>query len=247
MQTEVLDRGLHTALIVEDDVDWDITIREQMTQLSKAVRKLTKISPENVQGGKFGHVWPSPYGIAWDVLWLGNCGGNAGDAVDAAKAGLAGRIETWKDPSVIPHAKYSGWANHAVNTLPPRTRAVIWSKGPVCTFGYAVTNAGARKIVDLAGSGTDEAFDVKLSHLCTDELSSLNCLTVTPELMHEYKPAQGVAETLSSEVNAANGQGEAVKADDQLLETKKGSTKNIVNSARCRALFEETCLATNLK
>ena len=250
-----------TALIVEDDVDWDVSIREQMKKLSDGVRALLTARHEASLAGRANHNSPrgvlrqfkksdeygadssqtkpagspAPYGRDWDVLWIGNCGENVSPAVESHDPVL---IQTWPDKSAIPHEKYTGFAHNAIMNLPQGTRAAIRSEGPICTFAYGVTNSGARKVLELAGSGDGRAYDIKLSKLC--ETGDLNCISVAPELFHEYKPAPGKDGALSSEIDAGNGQGEV--AHDEALATEMGSTENIVHSARCRALFQTTCL-----
>ena len=55
---------LDTAMIIEDDVDWDVAIKEQMPLISDAVANFSRVDLNN----------PAPYGRSWDVLWLGHCG-----------------------------------------------------------------------------------------------------------------------------------------------------------------------------
>lgn len=235
----VVDTDLETALILEDDVDFDVAIREQMAGVSEAVRRLTKTSNEHAAGDAFGATTAVPYGREWDVLWIGHCGEDAGPSITANIRG-AHRLEKWHDRTVVPHKRYIGWAHSAVNRLPRGSRAVLWAQGPVCTFAYALTRVGAAKVLRLADEGTDRAFDVKLASLCLDQ--KLKCLTVTPEILHEYVPNVGEDGVTASEVNAGNGQGARSKDGDARLESIKGSTANIVNSARCRALFDEACM-----
>lgn len=55
---------LESALILEDDVDWDTSIKDQARLVSDAVRKFTGADSQDV----------SPYGYSWDLLWIGHCG-----------------------------------------------------------------------------------------------------------------------------------------------------------------------------
>lgn len=107
---------------------------------------------------------------------------------------------------------------------------------PVCTFAYAVTRRGGRRVLRWAGNGQDEAFDVRLSRAC--RTSSLEILVVQPELMHQYKPPTDSG--FSSEVAVGNGKGATGSEED--FEASMGHTENILHSARCRALFDSTCL-----
>jgi hypothetical protein len=64
------------------------------------------------------------------------------------------------------------------------------------------------------------------------------CAVVNPELMHRYEQPKGrgyVAEV-------AQGSRKGISAPDESFERIRGATKNIVNSARCKALFNQQCL-----
>ena len=62
---KIVDRNLHSALIVEDDADWDVAIRRQIGPVAEAVRLLTDEAHRD--GGA------APYGDEWDLLILGHC------------------------------------------------------------------------------------------------------------------------------------------------------------------------------
>ncbi|OJD33873.1 glycosyltransferase family 25 protein [Diplodia corticola] len=54
-----------SALILEDDADWDVRVHRQAGWVAEAVRNLTVPRTETRE-------WP--WGEDWDVLWLGHCG-----------------------------------------------------------------------------------------------------------------------------------------------------------------------------
>lgn len=93
MRDRVVETGLNTALIVEDDADWDVRLKTQMPTLARATRGYvqplvhdTSQTLVNVTtslgipvlsiGELPDTLGPerSPYGDGWDVLWLGHCG-----------------------------------------------------------------------------------------------------------------------------------------------------------------------------
>lgn len=229
----VVQSDFESALILEDDVDWDVNLREQMRNAGKAMRNLHAVDNHN----QTYENEQAPYTTDWDVFWIGHCGEDVTPAVEAGNG--SGEYEAWDDASVIPKHKYQGWAHNSVMLLKNGQRAVVRSHGPICTFAYAVTKAGARRVLELTGSGQSQAFDTMMSSLCRD--NKLKCFSLVPEVMHEYTPHPTKDGALSSEINAQNGQGEMTKADDESLETMMGSTLNIVDSARCRAVFDERC------
>lgn len=91
--------NISTALILEDDADWDVRIREQLQDFALSARALTQPLSEN-PSSYADNTFPvpqgpdalpaadllfdnlpstippkhSPYGDNWDVLWVGHCG-----------------------------------------------------------------------------------------------------------------------------------------------------------------------------
>lgn len=234
----IVDESLETSLVVEDDADWDVALKDQMQDLAEGIHRLgtsgkvKSRSPWNISG-------VSPYGHDWDILWIGHCGEDVGPAVKSLRHGTNVPLEIWHDSTAIPQNSYVGWAKNSVLALPAFSRCLQPAEGPVCSFGYGVTHEGAKKVITLASKGTAEAFDVKLASLCLD--GSLGCLTVTPELIHHHVLLTGKIGEITSEVNAANGQGTIVHEDDLSMQDAIGTTANIVRSARCRALYGRTC------
>lgn len=200
---------------MEDDVDWDLSIREQMLAIAEAVRKLTNASDSKLL----------PYGDSWDVLWMGLC------------------AETWEpdlfetvyvnDQTVCPAEDYVGLAKGAVDRLRNGQRAVFHSGAPICTFAYALTRKGAKNVLLDVGAAKDEAFDISLMNGCRER--DLRCISVLPELFRHYIPSDKVGST--SLVNPGEGDNDVIE-----IEKEMGHTENIVNSARCHALWGQPCL-----
>ncbi|KAG9230497.1 hypothetical protein BJ875DRAFT_472052 [Amylocarpus encephaloides] len=209
--------GLDTFMIVEDDVDWDVSVKGQMALISDNVRKFLEVTKSD----------SSPYGRSWDVLWLGHCGEHTD--VDTPRVEFA-------DSTVPLAANYTGWADKYLKLLKPGNRAIQRAINPVCSFGYALTAHGAQRVLDWAGKGGSEAYDIKLMLGC--KLNQLDCITVTPEIMHHYTPSKALG--YHSLVQAENGKGASVA--EETYETTMGATENIRQSARCRVLFDSTCV-----
>ncbi|OTA69521.1 glycosyltransferase family 25 protein [Hypoxylon sp. EC38] len=215
----VVASGLETAFIVEDDVDWDVRIKSEMSLVSDNVRAYTGVKEDD----------PTPFGTNWDVLWLGHCGSIITDDMHQARV--------YPDDSRCETELYSGWSKRFLREkLMEGHRQVQPAVMTVCTFGYGVTKQGARKILPLLSKGGDEAFDVALSGNCRDQ--KLRCLAVNPQLFNHYEPPKDAG--YLSDVHVGDGQGET--ADDSNFENTKGTTGNIMKSARCEALFHETCM-----
>lgn len=63
-----------TALVLEDDADWDVAIQAQVVRAQEYLRKLTVPVTD--------YLW----GTEWDVLYLGHCGDRYGPSVRRALA-----------------------------------------------------------------------------------------------------------------------------------------------------------------
>ncbi|KAL4914553.1 hypothetical protein BDW62DRAFT_213330 [Aspergillus aurantiobrunneus] len=212
----VIQSDLESALILEDDVDWDLAIREQMVGVAAAVRELTKAPASDA----------TPYGHAWDVLWVGLCVEAWDSSVESALV---------HDPTVVPSHLYVGHGKPAVDRLPKDQRVVFHSTMPYCTFAYAVSREGARNLLRQLGAGRDMAFDVALMNHC--KRRSLNCVSVIPELFRHYTPSPNMRG--ASLVNLEDKDGDIMD-----VEVEMGLTENILQSARCHSLWGRSCLAT---
>jgi hypothetical protein len=199
-------------------VDWDIRIKDQVQLISDHVRNYTLVPPSDL----------APYGTDWDVLWLGHCGSLIEESAPSAAI--------YADETVVPLENYTSWSTGSLrNWLPTGSRRIQVSTLTVCSFGYGVTKLSAQKILSYLARGADEAFDVALTDHC--RARELRCLVVNPQIMHHYEPRGDLGYV--SSVDAGDGEGEPAKEEE--FEFVKGHTLNILESARCRALFKETC------
>ncbi|KAL2129002.1 hypothetical protein VTI74DRAFT_8371 [Chaetomium olivicolor] len=195
---EVVHRNLSTALILEDDTDWDIRIRSQLHDFALSAHALTQplrgsrhgqplyadstfpspspSSPGSLPDIPFTHLpsvipptW-SPYGDNWDVLWIGHCGMHF--PFEAHPNVPKGRIIRHNDETVAP--KKNIWTYNIPFTLkekyPAHTRAYHHVQEGVCSLGYAVTQKGAQKLLYEVGlKDVSEAFDLLLRYYCEGE------------------------------------------------------------------------------
>jgi hypothetical protein len=210
--------GFATALILEDDVDWDVRITTQMQLMSNSVRKLMKVPDTD----------STPYGTDWDVIWIGHCGEKADSP----------EYLDYRDDSRVTTEGFHGFSKKMwMDQIPEGHRRLQAAVQPICTFAYAVTAASAQKILQTLGSGKDEAYDVGLQHQCS--LGHLRCFTIVPQIMQHYEPAEGIG--YISNINEESGFGKS--ASDDVLGKAMGMTSNVVQSARCKALFNAQCLS----
>lgn len=192
-----------TALLVEDDADWDVAIKDQLSMVAPLIRSVSNSARTNQSNG-------SPYGDAWDLLWLGHCG----DLTPTS--GVEAVIDQTLPNSTMYRQVYGECTFH-----PPQLRTVHRSVAPTCTYAYAITASAGLKIYQGAIGGRDRIITKDLRKWCQD--GTLNCVTVNPELFHHH---QNAGEP-SSEIAVVEGW------EDLAAPAATGYTANIRHSARC--------------
>lgn len=203
--------------MLEDDVDWDIRIKELMQKFAKASQLLVQPLagtenehcdpswPDGKRGGepmdlyidkhKVRQPTTSPYGDLerWDMLSVGHCGTHFPESRDGVPLGRAVILddETVPEPQ---HVEMQFGDHVLISEYPPHTRVVSRSHGSVCSLGYALSLAGARRflhtlsLVHLWG-----ATDVDILAYC-DGSPEYNvpahvCLAPQPQIFQHHRPA----------------------------------------------------------
>ncbi|KAI0147219.1 glycosyltransferase family 25 protein [Xylariaceae sp. FL1272] len=212
----IVEENLESALIMEDDMDWDVRLKSQLMKIAEGSRKLIPS----------GDHPSSPYGDAWDVLWLGHCG----EIFPETLTENEGKKEHPKfvinnDATVPPIDKITGLVDF--HQYPEHTRFLHVSGGPICSFAYALSQRGARKVLyGLSVDRLDMAFDNSLANLCRDGASGnvdglqAKCLTVTPPIFFHHR-AKG---PIGSDSDIQNPDIKDIR--------EKGTTENVRWSAR---------------
>lgn len=215
---EVVRRNLSSALIMEDDTDWDIRIRQQLQNFARSSRALTQ--PLKAPAGTYADpTYPlaagqrastavpqfnldqlpvtvdpvtTPYGDDWDVLWIGHCGQVLPKPDD--KNVPKGRV-VQKDDETAAQKRYL----HSVlkpfkytEQYPDHARVVHHIQDGVCSLAYAVSQRGARAMLHEIGlKNFNAAFDLLLHWSCSGENGRdyHRCLTVQPPLIQHHRPA----------------------------------------------------------
>jgi hypothetical protein len=177
-----LNSGHETALILEDDVDWDIRLRSvQIPLAASAVRQLLPTQRPFRPFAHFGSNHTQYWGDhgAWDLLYLGHCGDYFEEVTEEGP-----RLDKHYNLTTMPHIQYNDptlpppsdlhpFTQTLFNKLgmPAHSRVFHRSKFPLCSFGYAVTRAAAQRLLDdlappkLTKDGP-RAFDVALLNSC---------------------------------------------------------------------------------
>jgi hypothetical protein len=89
------------------------------------------------------------------------------------------------------------------NEYPSHTRLTHHVSDMACSLGYAVSQAGARRLLYWLGlMEITTAFDLELRHFCegSDGKPYHNCLTVQPGLFQHHRPAGN--KTLESDISS---------------------------------------------
>jgi hypothetical protein len=211
----MVEQNIASALVLEDDADWDLRIKEQMQDFARASHLLVQPvpgtsdqfldptypqpspgqQPKDLAVGKERVIAPttSPYGDLdrWDLFWLGHCGSRFPRASDI-NAPL-GRAVISNDATVPEpqHIKMQFGNDELVQQYPAHTRVVSRARMNTCTLGYALSLPGARRLLYEFGvhkmTGTT---DMMLRSVChgVDGRPIRTCLTVQPQLFQHHRP-----------------------------------------------------------
>ena len=213
----MVEQNIASALILEDDSDWDLRIKDQMQQFANASRLLlqpqarsntetslfldatnprTSVEDQphdyTLDDGPVIAPVTSPYGDLdmWDILWLGHCGSRF-PTPENRKVPL-GRV-TYSDETV-PEPQHVGiqfGTNELTELYPPHTRAVHRVEANVCTLGYGITLPGARRLLyELSVKRISSSTDIMISWFCEgrDGRKMATCLSVQPQLFNHHRP-----------------------------------------------------------
>jgi hypothetical protein len=172
----VVEKGYSSVLILEDDSDWDVRIKQQLAQFAVGSRWL--------QGVHRGQETHSPYGDEWDVLWLGHC-------VDGLDPNDARTFVIEKDASAAPYDQLyhpEGEAPAWISSKGRHSRIVHPADAPICTFAYAISQRGAQRLLyNLAVKELQGLFDNALAWMCRDKPLDEKCFSTYPPLFHQHR------------------------------------------------------------
>ncbi|KAI1747979.1 hypothetical protein F4782DRAFT_519146 [Xylaria castorea] len=216
---EVVRRNLTSALILEDDIDWDVRLRDQLHDFAWSSHGLTQplagtgrptyadftypshsdTSPASPPDLAFDNlpvtIAPrvSPYGDEWDVLWLGHCGMHF--PFTDGKLIPKGRV-VQSDQTVpqLHHLWTVSDSNDLKEQYPNHTRVTHHVQDGICSLGYAVNRRSARKLIHEIGlKRVNTAFDIMLRWFCEGtgdpNRGYHNCLTTQPSLFQIHLAA----------------------------------------------------------
>lgn len=198
---------------MESDADWDMRIHQSMESLAPGVRKIADF-PFDKNINKV-NAREQPYGDGWDLIWLGHCGMNAVGNT---------RQYSFDDPSTQPaRFEFKIWDSFNNYQHPVGTRAVFQVHAGVCSTGYAVSQAGARKLIKHFKE-VDNPIDLKLSNICK-EAYDMMCVGVYPMIISNCDSASNIEDVDSLDDWKAH----------QAAANKKGPARNPGHSIQISA------------
>jgi len=207
--SHVVENNWTSALIVEDDIDWDIRLKFLLQDFALSADHVLRYHDKGqrpLSSVDAGHVpSSSPYGDGWDVLWLGHCG------MELPSDDQTSVVLHYDDSSVPQVGYQKSWDANAeapLRFLPPHTRAVAYgTRQGTCSLAYAVSRSGARKLLsDLGLKRLDTAFDLSLRNWCegNDGHERHVCISILPQLFDHYRSAG--SNIADSEINPEDNQ-----------------------------------------
>lgn len=228
---KMLQDKVSTALIMEDDVDFDVNIKDQLFRISEGIQSGPRLvdinSTEPVDSS-------GPYGVDWDLFFVGYCAHTSPKEANKDNTPYI----TFPDPTVIDlpvlKSKHSDeFKKFDINAN--QTRLVVPLYSYYCTQGYAISQRGARRLLYLLGyKDVTSPVDNVMSWKTQDGL--LNGIAPVPPLISQFK----VGHNIDSNIN---GKGEHKPKGD--VDKESGHGFDIMNSAR--VAMKEWAVAKNKK
>ena len=199
-------------------MDWDVRLREQLRDFALSGHALTqplsqdrssyadatypvpkdpnaKPASDLLFGSLPSTIPPkySPYGDDWDLLWVGHCGMRMpSKSVPNGDRIPKGRVVQHDDSTVAQKQyHYVVSSTDDLKDYEDHTRVVSHVQDGICSLAYAVTQAGARKLLRSVGLlEVVDVYDIMLRQYCEGSHGRgyHNCLTVMPSLFHHHRP-----------------------------------------------------------
>lgn len=206
----IVRNNIATALILEDDADWDTRLRDQLYNFSIASRSLLCLSHQlDRQNSKCSDrfhtsdsevnfedlTWTeyhegSPYGDGWDLLWVGHSEMNfIPETMNKPK----GRIVQVDHTVLERHYLKSvmGPYRDIIQNYPHHTRVTHHAYNGLGTTAYAVSLAGARRVLYQVGlKDLTLPVDNTLRSFCdgTEGRTPHVCVCPQPGFFEQYRP-----------------------------------------------------------
>lgn len=216
---KIVENRISSTLILEDDADWDVSIKAQMTEFARGTRWLmNNTGPTR-----------SPYGDGWDILWVGHCSAHSHHSDHR-------RWVIRKDLTVPPPDKrgyvlkpYDLGYWEGAPDFDTQTRLIYKAGYGFCFAGWAVSLRGAEKMLHRMSMLPYElAVDLGVAEMCARGTHNMMCLAPYPAYIGVSKPAGN--SNRGSDIVDGNGQGRA--GDVGTIENSSGKIRDKPASER---------------
>lgn len=204
---DMVARRVSSALIFEDDVDWDVSIKAQLVEFARGSRYVLGSGTNNPH---------SPYGDGWDMLWIGHCSATE-DPRNNRRWVIPG------DPTVVPFHARGGIDKPDMSPWDNTTRIVFAANNGCCMISYGLSLRGAEKaLYHFSMLPYNAPIDWGFSDACRDRKSGFTCISPYPTLTGTYRPAGNASKYSDVETEG--------DSDKTIVET--GYTEKLMFSAR---------------
>jgi hypothetical protein len=204
----IVSNKLASALVLEDDADWDIGLKDQLQLFAQGSQFVT-----DTPTGSNPH---SPYGDDWDLIWLGHCGTDIMPEDER-------RFVITNDDTVAPPPRrfnVATFPDMAAEGYDNSTRVVFRAQRALCLYAYALSYRGARKLLRDQSLLTEfKPIDIGIGDWCQNN-PDVKCIAVFPQIIDTHKAAG----RLSRDSDIGQYSVEETR--------QQGFTFNIVHSAR---------------
>lgn len=197
---------------MEDDTDWDYYLKDQLSTFAQGSQYVT-----GVESNTRPH---SPYGDDWDVIWLGHC-------ASQMQPNDPRRFLVENDKTVPLPSRRVNFADNIPNIaregIDEHTRVIFEAGETLCTYAYALSARGARKVLRTQTKPNQERmkpFDIGLSDMCRD-IPNFRCISSFPNIIGSHMAPGRVS--ADSDINPHEDTGEM---------REMGVSFNIVHSVR---------------
>ncbi|VVT58202.1 uncharacterized protein SAPINGB_P006088 [Magnusiomyces paraingens] len=177
MWRKMIDENWQSMLILEADAVWDINLRHIFHNFGNGLEQLLR--KQGLIGPDEHATKEDPYfHNKWDVIQFGGCYANPGRKEVSLQ---------YDDPYAPSGMKFFG------DPIEKNKRVVRWRAGEVCTVSYAISHAGAMKLLLRTAIDMNEAVDMVLTIMI--ETGGLDTYSVFPVIFDQwqYKDKLGLA------------------------------------------------------
>ena len=184
---QMLDSNVETALFFEDDVDWSMGVRKQLSRFAPALAQKQGLAPSTSDT-------QHPYRGDWEVLWFGSCNERALDIpqADWDAGDLEKHFTQYADDSVGPASEsHPRWAGILDKYHVPKEgyRVIQRADTPSCLSGYALSRRGAARLYYKLTRQINYPVDAEVYYLALH--GEIKAYSLVPPIMAQWKIKNG--------------------------------------------------------